>query len=56
MSRKRKLREWDEQMELALHSEKARKYREESKPKTDDTCTMCGEYCALKVVDEFFKT
>lgn len=55
MSRKRKLREWDEQMELALHSEKARKYREESKPKTDDTCTMCGEYCALKVVDEFFK-
>ncbi len=55
MSQKRKLREWDKQMELALHSEKAIRYREESKPKTADVCTMCGEYCALKVVDEFFK-
>lgn len=55
ISQKRKSREWDKQMELALHPEKARRYREESKPKTDDVCTMCGEYCALKIVDEFFK-
>ncbi|MCD5401033.1 phosphomethylpyrimidine synthase ThiC, partial [candidate division NPL-UPA2 bacterium] len=52
ISRKRKSREWDKQMELALHPEKARRYREESKPKTNDVCTMCGEYCALKIVDE----
>lgn len=55
ISKRRKSREWDKQMELALHPERAKKYRRESKPKTADACTMCGEYCALKVVDEFFK-
>ena len=54
ISRKRKLREWDEQMELALHPGRAREYRRGSKPKTADVCTMCGEFCALKIVDEFF--
>ncbi len=56
ISRKRKLREWNEQIELALHPERAKKYRRESSPKAADVCTMCGEYCALKVVDEFFKS
>ncbi len=56
ISRKRKLRDWDGQMELAIYPERAKKYRQDSKSKTADACTMCGEYCALKVVDEFFKT
>ena len=55
ISKRRKSREWDEQMELALYPERAKKYRRESKSKAADACTMCGEYCALKVVDEFFK-
>ncbi|MBP1765843.1 MAG: bzaF [Firmicutes bacterium] len=54
-------RDWDNQMsaaradvdfpkmiELAIDPEKARKYRESSKPTEEDTCTMCGEMCPMK--------
>lgn len=35
-------------IELAMDPEKARRYREESKPENEDTCTMCGEMCPMK--------
>lgn len=35
-------------IELAMDPEKARRYREESKPESEDTCTMCGEMCPMK--------
>ncbi|SMD11526.1 phosphomethylpyrimidine synthase ThiC [Sporomusa malonica] len=54
-------RDWDNQMsaaradvdfprmiELAIDPEKAKRYREESKPECDDTCTMCGKMCPMK--------
>lgn len=54
-------RDWDNQMstaranvdfkrmiELSIDPEKARRYREESKPECDDTCTMCGKMCPMK--------
>lgn len=54
-------REWDNQMsaaradvnfprmiELAIDPEKAARYREESKPECEDTCTMCGKMCPMK--------
>lgn len=54
-------RDWDNQMsaaradvnfprmiELAIDPEKARAYREESKPECEDTCTMCGKMCPMK--------
>ncbi|WP_094602984.1 phosphomethylpyrimidine synthase ThiC [Sporomusa silvacetica] len=54
-------RDWDNQMsaaradvnfprmiELAIDPEKARKYREESMPECEDTCTMCGKMCPMK--------
>ncbi|MCK4261563.1 phosphomethylpyrimidine synthase ThiC [bacterium] len=55
VSRLRKERKWEEQMKLVLDPARARKYRQESKPEMSDVCTMCGQYCALKVVNEFFK-
>lgn len=33
---------------LAMDPEKARRYREESKPECEDTCTMCGKMCPMK--------
>ena len=35
-------------IELAMDPEKARRYRESSKPEHEDTCTMCGKMCPMK--------
>lgn len=48
MSTARKNLDWEEQFRLCINPEKARRYREESKPEKEDTCTMCGNFCAVK--------
>ena len=35
-------------IELAMDPEKAKRYRESSKPEQEDTCTMCGKMCPMK--------
>ncbi len=35
---------------LALDPEKARAYRESSKPAHEDSCTMCGKMCAVRTM------
>jgi len=52
MSKNRRRRNWKKQIELSINPEKACKLREKSKPETDDVCTMCGEYCAIKLIDK----
>ena len=32
----------------AIDPEKARRYRQEAKPEKEDTCSMCGNFCAVK--------
>ncbi len=34
--------------DLAIDPEKARRYRESSRPEKEDTCSMCGNFCAVK--------
>ncbi|WP_290771412.1 phosphomethylpyrimidine synthase ThiC [Anaerofustis sp.] len=48
MSTARKKLDWEKMFELCMDSEKARRYREESKPEKEDTCSMCGNFCAVK--------
>jgi phosphomethylpyrimidine synthase len=48
MSRARKALDWEEQIALAIHPAKARAYREASAIGGQDVCTMCGEFCAIK--------
>ncbi len=55
MSRARKLLDWERQLDLSIDPQHARRVREESQPHTGDVCTMCGEYCALKLVEEALK-
>ena len=50
----RKNLDWETQMELVIDPKKARKYREQNPPSEDDVCTMCGKYCAIKQVKEYF--
>jgi len=52
MSAARKKLDWDEQIRLSLDPKLARRVREESQPKLSDVCTMCGEYCAVKLVEK----
>ena len=53
MSKARKALNWQRQIELAVDPVTASEIREmtSAREKTD-TCTMCGEYCAMKVVSE----
>ena len=48
MSFARKKLDWEKMFELAIDPEKARRYRAESKPEKEDTCSMCGNYCAVR--------
>jgi len=48
MSRARRRLDWEKQFSLALHPGKAVEYRRKRGSKSN-ACSMCGEYCALKV-------
>jgi phosphomethylpyrimidine synthase len=53
MARARKASNWEEQIRLSIDPEKARRYRGERAPSVEETCTMCGAYCAVKLIKEY---
>ena len=55
MSQARKQLDWEKQLTLSIDPRHARQVREQSKPHEDKACTMCGEYCAVKMVEEVLK-
>ena len=48
MSTARKKLDWEAMFDLSMDPEKARRYRAEAKPEKKDTCSMCGNFCAVK--------
>lgn len=56
MAKARRDLDWEKQIDLAIDSEKARQAYEERKGAEPDVCTMCGEFCALKLVSEYLKS
>jgi phosphomethylpyrimidine synthase len=48
MSHARKELDWPRMIELSMDPEKARAYRESSRPIDQEVCTMCGDLCAVK--------
>lgn len=48
MSLARKELDWEKMFELCIDPQKARRYRQEAKPEKEDTCSMCGNFCAVK--------
>ena len=40
--------DWEGMFAEAIDEEKARRYRKESTPKNEDTCTMCGKMCSVR--------
>ena len=55
MSEARRNLDWEKQFELAIDSEKARRYRAESTPEREDTCTMCGKMCAVRNINKILR-
>ena len=49
LSRLRKERDWEGQMRLSIDPEQVKRQH----LKSGDVCTMCGEYCAMKIVEEY---
>ncbi len=47
----RKHRDWKQQISLSIDPEKAAIFRRSSKPRISDVCTMCGDYCSIKMFD-----
>lgn len=56
MSKARRDFDWGKQFELAVDAEKARKLRAGRPAELDpETCSMCSEYCALKMVRDYLE-
>ncbi|MFH1790674.1 MAG: phosphomethylpyrimidine synthase ThiC [Candidatus Omnitrophota bacterium] len=45
----RNKRDWEKQFSLALDARKPKRYRGSSRPNVNDVCTMCGQYCPMKI-------
>ena len=43
---------WEEQWACALDPETAKRIREEHKPEHEDTCSMCGKFCAVRSMNK----
>lgn len=52
MARARKALDWEKQWECAMDPETARRIREERKPEHEDTCSMCGKFCAVRSMNK----
>lgn len=56
MSKARREFDWEKQFEIAIDSEKAKELREEKPAMMDpETCSMCSDLCALKMVRDYLK-
>lgn len=53
MSKARKALDWEKQISLAIDPAKARAYRSDSQPSSNEVCTMCGKFCAIKIVRDY---
>jgi phosphomethylpyrimidine synthase len=55
MARRRKALDWNGQIELSLDPEKIKKWRAEVPPTESTVCSMCGDFCAIRTVEEALK-
>jgi phosphomethylpyrimidine synthase len=54
MARARRDLDWGRQYDVAIDEERAREIRNSRLPEDTEACTMCGDFCALKIVKENF--
>ena len=54
MAKARKVLDWNRQMELAIDPELAKKKRGARNPADEGACSMCGDYCAVEIINKYF--
>lgn len=52
MSKARADINWEKMFDLAIDPEKARRYRAESKPHDEESCSMCGKMCSMRTMNK----
>ncbi|MBI5682680.1 MAG: phosphomethylpyrimidine synthase ThiC [Deltaproteobacteria bacterium] len=55
MAKARRDLRWDVQQKLGFFGERAKEIRNSRYPEEPDTCTMCGSFCALDNVNQYFE-
>lgn len=53
MAKARKALDWQAQYDVAIAPDVAHAKRANRPPSDDDACTMCGDYCAIKIVNSW---
>lgn len=54
MSIARRDLDWHKQFELAIAKDEAVRIRSERQPSAEDSCTMCGQFCASRILKGMF--
>jgi len=49
----RKALDWEQQLKLAIDPRKARQYRRDRNEAAAVACSMCGDFCAMRLVGEY---
>jgi len=55
MSKARRKRDWKRQFELSIDPKMSREYRKRNGSSLKDACTMCGQFCSMKISEECLK-
>lgn len=55
MAQARKELDWEKQLRLAIDPVKAAEYRSRKNKSDDEACSMCGDYCAVKIVGQYLE-
>lgn len=55
MSSARQKLDWEKMFKLSIDEEKARRYRAESMPEGEDSCTMCGKMCSMRNMNKIME-
>jgi len=52
IAKRRKALDWEGQIALSLNPERVKEWRAQVPPTESEVCSMCGEFCAIKTVEE----
>ncbi|MGH4123491.1 MAG: phosphomethylpyrimidine synthase ThiC [Clostridium sp.] len=55
MAKARQELDWEKTFQLSIDPEKARRYRKESTPEHEHSCTMCGKMCAVRNMNKIMQ-
>jgi phosphomethylpyrimidine synthase len=55
MSWFRSKRDWKSQIKKSIDPAKTMQYRKSSIPGKKDVCTMCSDYCSMKIMEKYFR-